>query len=104
MKNLTRRNVSILAPHPKNGGMPFRVLVIAGSTLTLEDSEYEKVAEPTLALVNAGVIEFVELPESKLTKEEIIDRVSKEAGVDLKDSMSKKDLQENARKLGVSLM
>lgn len=103
MKNLTNRNTSILAPHPKSGGMPFRVSVIANSTLELSDEDYAKIEVAALKLKDEGVISYVEAPESKLTIKEIIAKVSKEADVELKESLGKAKLQAKAEALGVNV-
>jgi len=103
MKNLTNRNVGILAPHPKAGGMPFRLSVIAGSTLEVSDEDYAKVEVAAKKLKEAGVIKYVEAPVSKLTVKEIIAKVSKEADVDLKESLGKAKLQAKAEDLGVDV-
>ena len=103
MKNTTRRNVSILAAHKVAGGMPFRLLVIAGSTLEVADEDYAKVEVAALKLKEAGVLKYIESPVSKLTKEEIISKVTEEADVELKDSLNIADLQAKAEALGVEV-
>lgn len=103
MKNKTNRNVGILSPHNKEGGMPFRVLVIAGSVLELSNDDYAKVEVAALKLKEAGVLEYVEAPASKLTAKEIVAKVAKEAEVDLKESLGKAKLQAKAEALGVTV-
>lgn len=103
MKNVTNRNVSILASHSKAGGIPFRLSVIAGSTLEVSDKDYAKVEVAALELKDAGVIKYVEAPVSKLTVKEIIAKVAKEADVELKESLGKAKLQAKAEQLGVSV-
>ena len=103
MKNNTARNVGILGAHNKAGGMPFSVMVAAGSTLELSDDYFDKISLAASKLEAVGVITFVVPRESKLTKDEIIAKVMLEADVLLKDSMKKSEMQEMATKLGVAL-
>jgi len=103
LKNKTSRNISILSNHPENGGMPFRVLVIAGSTLELNDLDFEKIEVQTNRLVKSGVLVYIETPETKLSKDEIIKKVETETDVTLKSTSSKAELQKKAEALGVTL-
>ena len=103
MKNKTNRNINILAPHTGNGGIPFRVSVIAGSTLEIDEETYEKVRVAAEKLVDVGVLEYVESPVSKLTKAEIITKVLEEVDVELSDKLKHNELQEKAEQLGVEV-
>lgn len=84
-------------------GMPFKVKVIAGSTLELLDEEFEKVKAQVAPLVDAGIIVILEAPETKLTIAEIVAKVEDEAGVKLSAKMNKKELQEKALLLKVAV-
>lgn len=103
VKNLSGRNQGVLGSHTGGRGLPFRVMLVAGATLELSDEDYNKVESGIKNLVEAGVAEIIEAAETKLTKAEIIAKVLEEADVELKDSLSKPELQEKALKLGVDL-
>lgn len=103
LKNTSNRNLDLLANYQAGKGEPFKVKVIAGSVLELEDDLYEKVKGPAALLIEAGVLEVLEAPASKLTATEIIDLVEKDSGIKLSAKMSKKELQEKALLLKVAV-
>jgi len=103
IKNKSTRNVSVLGQHSAQGGEPYRMTVMAGAILTLADEDYAKVTANVLKLVDAGVLEITEAPETKLTNAEIVAKVEAEAEVKLSVKSTKAKLQAQAAKLGVSL-
>lgn len=103
LKNLTSRTVSVLGKHPSAGGMPFRVSIIASSTLELSNEDYARVTPAVSLLVSEGVLEVTEAPETKLTNAEIVEKVLAEAEVKLNPKATKAKLQEQAMLLGVEL-
>ena len=103
VSNLTTRNISVLGQHPKQGGEPFRATIPAGGILELDDVEYAKVKVNISNLVGKGVLEVTEAAVSKLTNEEIIEKVFKETDVKLSKKMNKAELQSKAAFFGVDL-
>jgi len=111
IKNLSNRNVHLLGANipleDKDGNTGFargeKLLLIAGSTLEITDEQFYAVAASANKLMDAGVLSYLETPVSKLSKAEIIAKVSEEADVELKDSLTKPELQKKAEALGVSV-
>jgi len=103
IKNLTARNVGLMAGHNKERGIPFRVNVVANSTLELDDADYAKVKSVAKGLVEKGILKIVSAPATQLTKKELIAKVLKEVDVELKESLSLPKLQEKAEALGVEV-
>jgi len=59
IKNVSNRNVSCLAQHSKNGGMPERFMVPAGATLNVDDDLYGRCEGAAESLIKAGILEKV---------------------------------------------
>lgn len=104
IKNTTTRNISLLAPHSPNKGMPFRLLIPAETTMEFEDSEYMKVMKAGKHLVSKGLLKIVERVESKLTSAQIADRVARQTGNTIKvEGKTKQEVQKQAEAMGVEV-
>jgi len=101
--NESLRNVNVLQNYGYGQGSPFRVMIVAGSTLELSDEDFEKVKKPIKNLVEAGVLKILIAPDSKFSREELIAKIYEETGIKLpEDGMNKAEVQSKAEVLGVS--
>ena len=103
IKSLVGRNFTILANHQASRGEVFSVLIPAGSTIELSDSDYSLIKLRVAELVSKKVLEITVQPELKATKAEILKAVEADKGIKLDSKSDKETLAAQALALGVEI-
>ena len=122
IRNTTQRNIRLLAAYQyitnddgspmkdaqgnmlkQSTGAPYRVLIPAGASLELKDTEWAKLKDAAKGLVETGHLVFLERPTSPLTKPQMLNRVKRKSGASIDTKFTKEKIAVKAEDLGVDI-
>jgi len=122
IRNTTQRNIRLLASYQfvtnddgsamkdaqgnllkQSTGAPYRVVIPAGASLELKDTEWNRLKEAAKHLVKLGHLLFLERPSSPLTKPQMLNRIKRKSGTTIDTKFTKEKIAVKAEQLGVDV-